>query len=286
MIARYRRPILLLLVLTTVGTVPCADEATSEMLGVEDVVRLYVSGVSTEALIEKIREARVDFDLSEEMQSELRVAGIPPQLIEAMLERHRQLHPPAVEGLIEPEGQPAAGLIVRFKLLPEGVDTLSLHDTVPAEALQQLGVNDGQARITDVALYVACLSAKHVPDHWRSQSPLGRDFTSMPRHRMLAWVARAIAEESKKSGGGGGKSPGAPPRVLRLSVPDQVEFELDTAEAHDISVGLAIEIGGRFYRVESAEVEDLTPELRDAPLRAEVTAAANLSPGEVKISVE
>jgi hypothetical protein len=274
MIARSRRSILLLLLLTSVCAVPCADEDPGKPLGVEDVVRLYVSGVSAESLIEQIRQTQVDFDLSDEMQNELKLAGIPQSLIDAMIERHRQLHPPAIEEMIEPEKEPAAELIVQFQLLPAGADTLSLHDTVPAEALQQLGVKDGQARITGVAIYVACLSAKHVPDHWRSHSPLGRDFTSMPRHRMLAWVTDANVDEAVK------------PRVLHLSIPDQVELELEMDETHDITAGLAIEIGGRFYRVESAELENLVPHSREAPLRVDVTAAANLSPGAVEISIE
>ena len=51
-----------------------ADDAP---LTEESVVRLFIEGMSVEQIVERIRDSEVRFDLSEGMQEELRIAGIP-----------------------------------------------------------------------------------------------------------------------------------------------------------------------------------------------------------------
>ena len=82
----------------------------------EDVVRLYVSGVDPESIIERIRAAEVAFDISDEMLEELRAAGLPGELIQAMVERQRALDderaPP--EEAEQTDSPPAPRLSVRL----------------------------------------------------------------------------------------------------------------------------------------------------------------------------
>ena len=49
-----------------------------------------------------------------------------------------------------------------------------------------------------LAVVLLCRTATHVPDHWRNQTPLGRDFSSVPRHRLLAFLAGARKTKAGK----------------------------------------------------------------------------------------
>ncbi len=51
----------------------------------EEIVRLFVSGISPAAIIDTIQSRQVDFDLSTEMQEELALAGLPAIVINAMI---------------------------------------------------------------------------------------------------------------------------------------------------------------------------------------------------------
>jgi hypothetical protein len=227
--------------------------AAEEPLRLEDVVRMHVQGVSTPKIVEKIRRSAVDFDLSGEMLEELRIAGVPETVVEAMIERQHELHPPAPAAL--PEGpaeaepaEPEAGPRLRIRIQVPGAKgdapaRLKVPEQLPPQLLARLGV-EPDARIANVALWVACLTATHVPDHWRSESPLGRDFASMPRHRLLAFEPGA---EPSKDG------------TLVLELPDVIDvaFGDDGARSpdteHELSLGIALDIGGRWVRVTSAE---------------------------------
>ncbi|HXV78119.1 MAG TPA: hypothetical protein VD788_17545, partial [Candidatus Polarisedimenticolaceae bacterium] len=122
--------------------------------------------------------------------------------------------------------------------------------------------------------YVACLSATHVPDHWRSKSVLGRDFTSMPRHRLLGLIRGAATEEAA----GGGQA-----NVLRLDLPAELVFELDPDQPHVLSVGLAVEVDGRFHRVDSVETEERLA-TGETPLTVRLTPGPDLDPASIDLA--
>jgi len=75
----------------------------ADLMRTEDVVRMLVTGTSTSEAVAAIRSRDVDFNLSEEMLDELRLAGVPDEVIEAMKERQIELHPPSASEVEELE---------------------------------------------------------------------------------------------------------------------------------------------------------------------------------------
>jgi len=169
----------------------------------EDVVRAWVAGQSTAEMVDWIRDSEVAFDLSDEMVSELRRAGLPEAVLQAMLAT-RVSSDAAVEPSIavEPTGVPT--LTVRLNPDWQSTDkeprpVLRLPDTIHPQVRESLGLREDAERFTDLAVFLFCRTGSHVPDHWRMHSPLGRDFRSVPRHRMLAFVPGAELKEAGDS---------------------------------------------------------------------------------------
>jgi hypothetical protein len=265
----------LLLALTCSPSAALAEEDSTMTL--EDVVRQFVEGRSPDELIRRIESSQVDFDLAEEMLEELRLAGLPEEVIGAMVRRQRELHPPPTAETEPAETEPdhQAGLIVTLtlqggtKVRESEVDrALRVADLVPAETLTELGIRDPEARITNVAVYVACHSSTHVPDHWRGKSPLGRDFHSVSRHKMLAFHSEATPD---------GKA------VLSLALPEQLEIELDPAAEHDLSVGVAVQIDGRYYRLVSDETRGFVPAENTGAIEVTFGLPDNLDPASIGV---
>lgn len=238
-----------------------APPASSTMTE-EDVVRMFVAGTPTETILEAIAAREPRFDLSEEMLEELRRAGLPRELIEAMLERTAAPSEPAPEPVRAPDPPPE--LRILLDLDPEPAIATPLELTIDAELDRALAERfrlepDADAHtIADVALFVACRSREHLPRSWRSKSPLGRDFVSMPRHRLLAFVAGA--RQLSDDGGGAGR--------LALELPPALELPLAPDVPHDLIVGLALQAGDRYYRWADARLDGLVLADRDAVLRA------------------
>lgn len=194
----------------------------------EDVVRLFVSGSSVEEIIVAIADSEVDFDLSDEMIYELRAAGLPQELIGAMIDRQAEMRtdpepPPALE---EP-----AGASLRIEI--ETRKPLRLMDFIDEETRELLRLRQPDSRFTDVAIFLACLTQDHVPDHWRGKSPLGRDFISMPRHRMLYFHSGAAPTKLRK--------------MLKLELPSAIEVELTPGVAHDLMLGVALRAEEKYH---------------------------------------
>jgi len=238
--------------LALLAAVAPGTPAAGEPLRLEDVVRLHVQGVPAETIVERIRTSPVDFDLSPEILDELRIAGIPESIVAAALERQRELHPPASRP--EPVEAPVpTGPTLRVRLdvpAAKGADRAPLRvpEHLPAHLVAQLGI-EPDARVEDVAVWAACLTPTHVPDHWRSESPLGRDFVSMPRHRLLAFEAGAEPD-------GDGSLVLVLPATLDLALDPDVAARAPEP-GHRVSFGIAVELGGRWYRATSVEHEPL-----------------------------
>jgi hypothetical protein len=225
----------------------------------EDVVQLLVSGTPVAELIQRVRNSEVDFDLSDEMQDELRRAGVPDELIRAMIERQAELHPP--EPAPAPAAEAPAGPVLRVRLNSDWKPkedqprpVLRVLDAVGPEAVAALRLRPHERLFTDVAIVLLCRTATHVPDHWRNRTPLGRDFTSAPRHRVLAFLPGAEKVEAGKFRRSvsklallpGERDSAAELGVLELEVPEQIEVEVSTGEAHDLTLGLALQTGERY----------------------------------------
>jgi len=217
----------------------------------EDVVRLFVGGASTEAMLDEIRTRPAAFELEEGMLEELRLAGLPAAVIDAMTARMAELEPDEPEPPPELIEEPA---MLRVLLNPDRssgkLGVLRLGGRVTAQMAETLGLPrqvEGDS-FEDLAIFVICRTATHVPDQWRTRSPLGRDFVMSPRHKMLAFVAGATVED---------RGDGPDGDLLTLEIQAEIEVELAPNESHDIAVGVAIRAGGRYYRFASAIRDDV-----------------------------
>ena len=228
-------------------------------LSEEDVVRMFVQGLPADELIRKIETSPGEYELSDEMVEELRIAGLPQAVIEAMIRRQAEMHPVVAEAGPQTE-RGAPRLIVRLNpdwkpKDDEPLPTLLALDTIDPELAQRLGTSRSDLPITDLGIALFCRTADHVPDHWRSKSPLGRDFINAARHRMLAYVSGA---DSKPAGKFRNKmikllmAPGARDsvaelNVLSLEIPERLTVELEPGVAHDLTLGIVVRIGDRNY---------------------------------------
>ena len=220
----------------------------------EDIVRMVASGAAESATLATIRSRREAFDLSDEMVDELKLAGVSAAIVTAMKQRHAELVPPVV-----PVPRPSRGRApVVVSLTAGGAGSRTLH--VPewadedAKALLRLPKENDQREVKDLAVFLACAASEHVPDLWRSKSPLGRDMNFVARHEMLAFVAGDTPA---------GKSP-------RLVLPALLEAEIDDTEPHDLVLGIAARIGDRWIQLGAAALKKTTIGAAGKPLSGRI----------------
>lgn len=266
------------------------DGTKTDPLKEEDVVRAWVAGEPTEELVEWIRGAEVAFDLSEEMVSELRRAGLPEAVLQAMLASQEQPGEAAVA--LEPGF--AATLTVRLN--PQWKPTekaprpaLRMLDAIDGRMRESLGLHEDAEQLTDLAIFLICRTAPHVPDHWRMHSPLGRDFRSAPRHKMLVFVAGAERMEpgaaesliSRLLPGSRNKAADPEAGVLELVVPAELEVELDPLTTHDLTLGIAVQAADRYYMVAADSWDGVEVAAGGVELRAELSGTDGEGPGDL-----
>lgn len=216
-----------LLLALTLSEAPADPEPP---LTTEAVVQMYARGLPQETILGEISARQVDFDLDDEMLAELRAAGLPAVLIQAMLDRTARERVAA--GPREAPAQAPGPPRLRVLFNPDRRDGKPELLRLTGEELDRFA-EDGA--LEDVAIFLACLTPTHVPDHWRAQSALGRDFDGMPRHRLLAFVGGAAHRE--RSG---------EPDQLELAIPPELEVELQAGVEHDLMLGIAVEFAGRY----------------------------------------
>lgn len=204
--------------------------STATPLTTETVVKLFAGGSSTERIVATIEQSEPNFDLSPEMLRELRSAHVPERVIRAMQLRQQRATPLPDETSNEVgDGQTLATLTLQGS-------RLSLGRSVP-EALAnrwELGNTSEERTFTDLAIYVVCLSSEHVPNHWRSHSPLGRDFDSMQRHRLVGFYSAGDDQTARK---------------LRFELPETIDLVFPDEAPHDLAIGIAAHAGGAFRRI-------------------------------------
>jgi hypothetical protein len=253
----------------------------------EDVVVAFISGTPLPEIVAKIRTSNVAFDLSDEMLGELRAAGLPPELIQAMVERQREL---AAAQAPEPEASDAGtesgtGPGLRIVLNPDFEPkkdrprpVVRLYDQIDPQTYEYLRLRGDVSQFTDMALAVLCTTQDHVPDHWRSKSALGRDFVGTPRHKLLAFLPGAEREEAgrlaelatKLTTSPGHREAVATPGVLSLELPATIEFELEPDVVHDLTLGLAVQAADRYYLVAADGWEELVVPATGMTIHAEI----------------
>ena len=242
-----------------------AHGESQETLGEEDIVRMFVQGVSEDELIRRIETSPGEYDLSEDMLEELKIAGIPDAVLEAMIRRQAEMQPLVEQAENEAAtGAPRVIIILNPDWKPMGdkpLPVLLALDAVDPEFAQRLGLRSGDLQITDLGIALFCRTADHVPDHWRSKSPLGRDFVNAARHRMLVYISGADSKPASKFRNKMSKlfrTPGARDsiadlNVLSLEIPERLAVKLEPGIAHDLTLGIVVRIGDRNYLTLAAE---------------------------------
>jgi hypothetical protein len=282
-----------------VGTV---DADVDEPLHDDDVVRMLVAGTPVDEIIERIGTSQVEFDLSEEMLGELAAAGVPTDVIDAMKARQAELAPPEEPVGDEADDDATPSHALRIHLNPgktkKKARSIEISDEVDPGLAAEWRLSGAEERtFDDIAIYVACTTPYHVPDHWRTKSPMGRDFFSMPRHKMLAFVPGAEWEKagffrglgigipnvspSGTAGSGAASTAintGAPKSGrLEYEIPPAIEIDLAPSETHDILLGVAVKAGDRFYRFVDDVMVGVALGDADAEVRAFIEGTRDLA---------
>lgn len=181
--------------------------ATESPLTNVDIVRMTALQLPETEILRTIRDAdQVEFDLSDDVVSEMRLVGVTAGVIKAMEARLTQsAHP----GLIS---RPTEGVI----------EVVFMREETPG-AEKRPGLPLPRA-----ALFLICLDPTHVPDHWTAKTRLAENF---PRHHLL-WFHEPplLAEDAEKKKRGRSKH-------LTLPAPARVSVE---AGEHPIEVGIAV----------------------------------------------
>lgn len=199
----------------------------------EDVVKMVLEHDPVDAIVETIESSAVAFDLSPDMIDELRRAGVPQAVLDAMAARSA---PPGAPDPARP-----------------GIPTGRVRVTV---TLRSPGRWSAPAGSADLAVFLACATARHAPSPWRAATPLGEDF-AMPRHEMLAFIAgaRRVGER------------------LTLDLPPSLSADLIPDEVHDLIFGLATRKGAQWSSVATVRLSGLGVSEEGAMLDASIEPA-------------
>ena len=216
----------------------------------EDIVRMVASGIPEDEVQQAIHNHKEAFDLSSEMVDELKLAGVPAAIVAAMARRHAESAPPAVPAKRESRGR--VPLIVSLSGGGGGSRTVRVPAWADEDAKERLRLpkENDQREVKDLAVFLACASPEHIPDLWRSKSPLGRDMSFVTRHEMLAFVA-------------GDTPAGKPPRLV---LPVRLEAEIDPTDPHDLVLGIAARVGDRWMQLAFAVLPKATIGAGQKPL--------------------
>jgi hypothetical protein len=235
-----------LAVATLLFAIPPLAGATERPMTDEEVVRMFVAGHSVESILLEIERREPGFDLDPEMLRELRRVALPEAIIEAMQRRQALERPPEEPSPPSPAPPVEPGPVLRVLLSSgerDGPRTISVRARVPPELAAEWDPHGSTVdlMLTDLALFLICETPEHVPDHWRLASPMGRDFFSVRRHRMLQFVT------GTDDGTEGGR--------VKLELPPVLEAPVEWDEPHDLAVGLAVRVNGQYIAV----VQDRRP---------------------------
>jgi hypothetical protein len=273
------------------------EKGTGNPLRNEDVVRMLVGGRPAKDVIATIRSAEVAFELSDEMAQELRLAGVPADVLAAMAARQAEVDQASAPAKPPDATVPAAAAgktAIVVALRPDAArgETKSLLfptrlDDAAARALQ-VGPSDEERTVTDLAVFLACRTADHVPDQWRPKSPLGSDFVSVARHEMLDFRPGATSLPRGKAPAGW--SPPAPrgapkqalPDLLALALPLELRGEVEPGVAHDLVVGVAIRVGDRYLEAAEVRKDGVVP----GPLGLSLAVIVDEHGGDGRVTIE
>lgn len=177
--------------------------AAAAKLTNEDVVRMWASDLPEPEILKAIAQAeQIEFDLSADVVTEMRLVGVPDGVIRAMQERAARTAGPG------PATEEA-----------EGVLELSFEQKYPPGAKKQPGLP-----LPRVGFFLYCVEPTHAPDYWTTKTPLAQKF---PRHHLLWFHEPPLLAGQKQSR----------PKPLPLPAPARVTV---AAGIHKVQTGVAV----------------------------------------------
>jgi hypothetical protein len=219
-----------------------AEEPAPAAITNEDVVQTVMAGDPVEEILEWIESSPVRFDLHPDVLAELRIAGVPEKVIQAMILRARATAAPPETPAEEREEQ--GWIEIAFEESP-GEPPAASTIVLPEKA--KLPDRGEEPEPLELAFIVVCTNPTHVPGFWKGLSPAPDIFR---RHRVLFF-----REETAPLGS-------EPERKLVYLVhPPAWRFEV-AAGIHRGYVGVAARLGDdeTYGAAIAAPFEDLTVE--------------------------
>lgn len=209
----------------------------------EDIVKMAATGMGAEEILARIASLPSRFDVDPDILEELRLAGVPETVIDAMKRMARA--PPSAKPAPPAEGA-APGFIEIVFDVESGSPPERSSFVAPAAARDSEG---GIARRLELVFFVTCTRPLHVPDQWDRASPMGAE---LGRHQMLLFRegTTPVPRVKKKADG-----------FVYLALPPRVRFSAE-AGVHAGRIGVAARLEGddRFGDVLDARYDSLTVE--------------------------
>ncbi len=231
----------------------------------EDVVRMVMAGEPVEEILGRIESSPVRFDVSPDVLAELRRAGVPEKVIQAMILRARAVAAPP--GAPAEEREDHGWIEIAFEEDP-GEPPAASTIVLPEKA--ELPDRGKGPEPLELAFIVVCTDPTHVPGFWRGLSPAPDVFR---RHRVLFFREGTAPLDSE---------PGR--KLVYLAHPPAWRFEA-AAGIHRGYVGVALKLGDdeSYGAAIAAPFEDLTVEeglLTRVHVRLRSTRGGGRPPGE------
>ena len=218
---------LLLAAALAAGDAPMTDD---------EVVRRLSAGESVDAILADVQRRPPAFDVSEDMLAELRAAGVPEVILQAMIARAAAAAPKEAP-VAEPPGaapapSPAAPTpprpMAELRLTPREL-TVAVSRRIDPQLLAELELPAGALEADALALAVFCTSHDH-DDPGVLRWPEGRVPKELAKERLLAFFP---ATEGSQQGA-----------KLRVALPNPMVVPLLAGVSHDVVVAAVMRAGG------------------------------------------
>ena len=222
---------MILAALLLAAAVAAADTPMTD----DEVVRRLAAGESVEALLADVQRRPPAFDVSEDMLAELRSAGVPEALLQAMIAR---AHAAARKEEEAPAPAPAAPAtpatpappppMTELRLTPVDL-TVAVSRRLDPQLIAELELPAGALEADALAVAVFCTAHDH-DDPGVLRWPEGRQPKGLADGRLLAFFP------ATEGGNTGSK--------LRVTLPNPMVVPLLAGVSHDILVVAVMRAGG------------------------------------------
>ena len=226
-----------------------------------DVVRMVASGMPVERILDRIASSPAAFDVEPEILEELRFAGVPGPVLEAMIAKSRKEKAPAPAP--PPPARSVGWIEVVFQDDPEKTPAAN---SAAAPAVVADPNDAASKKKVELAFFLICRRSTHAPDHWDAATPLSRE---VGRHEVLFFQAASAPAEGEKE-----------EDLVYLPHPPLWRFEAE-AGSHAGVIGVAARAEGteKYLPVALAEIPTLVVEAGRTTrvtlsLRSRIQAAA------------